>query len=307
MYNAIEVERLKKSFGSVEAVKDLSFTVKSGSLFAFLGTNGAGKSTTINILTTVLKKDGGRVSVCGMDLDGQADKIREKTGVVYQSGVLDERLSVAENLRARASLYSMDRERFEKRAAYLTEKLDMGEILKRRYGRLSGGQKRKADVARALINEPEILFLDEPTTGLDPKTRRLVWDTVREIREQSGTTVVLTTHYMEEAASADDVMIIDGGAILAGGTPARLKDEYAYDVLRLYGANEEAAGKLSLKGLEFARKTDYIELRMKDEGVLPLLNELCGNFKNFEFIKGDMDTVFLSVTGKRAREDGDND
>lgn len=208
MSNIIEVKNLVKNYKDVHAVNDISFTVEEGSFFAFLGINGAGKSTTINILCTVLEKTSGNVKIGGYDLDKEKNKIKELIGIVFQGSVLDKQLTVKENLESRASYYGLNKKEIAKRIESLTQTFDLSEILKRKYGTLSGGQRRRVDIARALINRPKLLFLDEPTTGLDPKTRLQVWEIIHNLRKETGLTVFLTTHYMEETVDCDNVVIM---------------------------------------------------------------------------------------------------
>ena len=214
MSNIIEVKNLVKNYKDVHAVNDISFTVEEGSFFAFLGINGAGKSTTINILCTVLEKTSGNVKIGGYDLDKEKNKIKELIGIVFQGSVLDKQLTVKENLESRASYYGLNKKEIAKRIESLTQTFDLSEILKRKYGTLSGGQRRRVDIARALINRPKLLFLDEPTTGLDPKTRLQVWEIIHNLRKETGLTVFLTTHYMEETVDCDNVVIIDRAKLL---------------------------------------------------------------------------------------------
>ena len=234
----IEIEHLKKSFGDVKAVNDLSFNVRQGELFAFLGVNGAGKSTTISIICGQLDKDAGNVTVCGESIEHGLDKIARRLGVVFQNSVLDQALSVRDNLRSRAALYGINGADFKKRLAELAELLDFGDLLGRTVGKLSGGQRRRIDIARALVHKPEILILDEPTTGLDPQTRKLLWEVVSDLRKKENMTVFLTTHYMEEAADADYVIILDSGEIAAEGTPLALKNRYTGDFITIYGLTD---------------------------------------------------------------------
>ena len=297
MEHIIEIEHLCKSFGSIKAVQDLSFVVNRGELFAFLGVNGAGKSTTISMLCGQLKKDSGKITVCSEDAEQSFDKISRKIGVVFQSSVLDSPLSVRDNLRSRAALYGITGKEFEKRVAELAGLLDFTDLLSRPLGKLSGGQKRRIDIARALLHKPEILILDEPTTGLDPQTRRLLWDTINTLRKEKQMTVFLTTHYMEEAADADYIVILDSGKIAAKGTPLSLKNEYAGDFITLYGINE---GDVKQLGMPYEEIRDAFRIAVADtskatELILsyPLL------FKDYEIIKGNMDDVFLAVTGKK--------
>ena len=297
MDNIMEISHLHKSFGAVKAVQDLNFCVKKGELFAFLGVNGAGKSTTINIMCGELRKDSGSVLIGGADLDKEPDSIRRKLGVVFQSSVLDKDLSVRDNLRSRAALYGIHGKAFEKRLAELTELLDFSDLLKRPLGKLSGGQRRRIDIARALLHEPEILILDEPTTGLDPQTRTNMWQVIGRLRREQGMTVFLTTHYMEEAADADYVVIIDHGRIAAEGTPLTLKNTYTGDFITLYGITEEQVKTL---GASYESIRDAYRVFVKDTAAATeLILRYPEIFRDYEITKGKMDDVFLAVTGKK--------
>ncbi len=297
MDNIMEISHLYKSFGEVKAVQDLNFCVKKGELFAFLGVNGAGKSTTINIMCGELRKDGGSVRICGADLDREPDSIRRKLGVVFQGSVLDKDLSVRDNLRSRAALYGIHGKAFEKRLEELTELLDFAGLLKRPLGKLSGGQRRRIDIARALLHEPEILILDEPTTGLDPQTRTNLWQVIGRLRREQGMTVFLTTHYMEEAADADYVVIIDHGRIAAEGTPLTLKNTYTGDFITLYGITEEQVKTL---GASYESIRDAYRVFVKDTAAATeLILRYPEIFRDYEITKGKMDDVFLAVTGKK--------
>ena len=296
MESIIEISNLYKSYGSVQAVSDLSFCVKRGELFAFLGVNGAGKSTTISMICGELRKDSGFISVCGYDTDKNNGQISRKIGVVFQSSALDAQLSAKENLQSRAALYGITGKRFEQRFSELTELLAFADFADRPLLKLSGGQKRRIDIARALVHEPEILILDEPTTGLDPQTRRLLWDVIERLRREKKMTVFLTTHYMEEAADADYVVIIDSGKIVAKGTPLELKNQYAGDYVTIYGVSEEA---LAVLDLSFDRVRDGFRFSVPStEKVTELIVSHPGVFRDYEVTKGKMDDVFLIVTGK---------
>ena len=293
MDDIIKVDNLSKSFGEVKAVNDLSFRVKRGELFAFLGVNGAGKSTTINIMCGQLKKDGGSVNVCGTSLDSDPDRIKRSLGVVFQTSVLDKELSVKDNLESRAALYGIFGKDFKAR---LSELLDFGDLLNRAVGKLSGGQRRRIDIARALLHRPEILILDEPTTGLDPQTRSLLWKVVADLRKNDGMTVFLTTHYMEEAAEADYVVILDRGVIAAEGTPLDLKNKYTGDYITLYGVTEDAVKML---GSRYEPLRDAFRISVPDtSAATDLIIKYPQVFKDYEITKGKMDDVFLAVTGK---------
>ena len=297
MGDIMEIEGLRKRFGAVQAVQNLSFRVKEGELFAFLGVNGAGKSTTINILCGQLAKDGGTVRVGGIDLDEDPDRIKRSLGVVFQNSVLDGALSVRDNLRSRAALYGITGRDFKARLAELARLLDFEELLDRTLGKLSGGPRRRIDIARALLHRPEILILDEPTTGLDPQTRRLLWDVVQRLRREENMTVFLTTHYMEEAADADYVVILDSGRIAAEGTPLALKNTYTGDFITLYGVDEAALRPL---GLPCETLRDAVRVAVPDTAAATkLILEHPELFTDYEITKGKMDDVFLAVTGKK--------
>ena len=297
MEHIIEIEHLNKRFAEVQAVRDLSFHVKQGELFAFLGVNGAGKSTTISILCGQLAKDSGSVRVCGESIDQNMPHIARKLGVVFQNSVLDGALSVRDNLRSRAALYGITGAAFKARLAELAELLDFSGLLNRTLGKLSAGQRRRIDIARALLHRPEILILDEPTTGLDPQTRKLLWDVVRELRRRENLTVFLTTHYMEEAADADYVVILDSGAIAAEGTPLDLKNAYTGDFITLYGLDAEALRPL---GLPCEALRGAVRLAVPDTAAATrLIVEHPELFTDYEITKGKMDDVFLAVTGKK--------
>lgn len=297
MNHIIEIENLNKSFGDVKAVQNLSFHVKEGELFAFLGVNGAGKSTTISIICGQLAKDSGKVTVCGESVDGGIRNITRKIGVVFQNSVLDQQLSVRDNLRSRAAFYGINGKAFKDRLYELASLLDFENLLDRTVGKLSGGQRRRIDIARALLHKPEILILDEPTTGLDPQTRKLLWNVVQELRRTENMTVFLTTHYMEEAADADYVVILDSGKISAEGTPLELKNRYTGDFITLYGLTEE---QIKTLGMPYETIRDAIRVAVPNTVVATeLILKHPEIFKDYEITKGKMDDVFLTVTGKK--------
>lgn len=297
MEHIMEISHLHKAFGQVQAVQDLNFHVKKGELFAFLGVNGAGKSTTINIMCGELRKDSGSVQICGADLDREPDSIRRRLGVVFQNSVLDRELSVRDNLRSRAALYGIRGRDFEKRLEELSKLLEFGDLLRRPLGKLSGGQRRRIDIARALLHGPEILILDEPTTGLDPQTRVNLWQVVERLRREAGLTVFLTTHYMEEAADADYVVIIDHGQIAAEGTPLALKNTYTGDFITLYGSSEAQVKQL---GASYETIRDAYRVFVPNTAAATeLILKYPEIFRDYEITKGKMDDVFLAVTGKK--------
>lgn len=297
MQNIIEINNLDKSFQDVHAVNDLSLRVKEGELFAFLGVNGAGKSTTISIMCGMLAKDGGKVFIDGKDVDKDMREITKELGVVFQNTVLDAKLSVKDNLTSRAALYGITGKEAKQRTAHLAELLEFKDILNRTFGKLSGGQKRRVDVARALLNNPKILILDEPTTGLDPEARKALWSVVTSLRKNQNMTVFLTTHYMEEAADADYVVILDSGKISAEGTPLELKNNYTGDFVTIYNVDED---KIKALGLPYENIRDAVRIAVKNtEEARDLIVKHPDLFTDFEITKGKMDDVFLAVTGKK--------
>ena len=297
MEHIIEIKHLSKSFGDIKAVQDLSFCVKRGELFAFLGVNGAGKSTAISIMCGQLAKDAGVVTIDGKSIDGNMSEIKRDLGVVFQSSVLDKALSVHDNLQSRAALYGITGKAFKIRLDELAKLLDFEDLLRRTVGKLSGGQRRRIDIARALLHRPKILILDEPTTGLDPQTRKLLWDVVTEQRSKENMTVFLTTHYMEEAADADYVVILDSGKIAAEGTPLMLKNTYTGDFVTLYGTAEEQVKEF---GLPYEKIRDAYRIAVPNTANATQLILMHPEiFKDYEITKGKMDDVFLAVTGKK--------
>lgn len=303
MENVIEINHLNKSFGEVRAVQDLSFRVKRGELFAFLGVNGAGKSTTINIMCGQLGRDSGSIIIDSQELDGNVNAVKSKLGVVFQSSVLDKALNVRENLESRAALYGIVGSAFEARLSELAQMLSFEDLLKRTVGKLSGGQRRRIDVARALLHKPDILILDEPTTGLDPQTRKTLWSVISDLRRKDNMTVLLTTHYMEEAADADFVVIIDGGRLIAEGTPLELKNKYTGDYITLYGASEDTVKKL---GIPYEPLRDAYRLLVPNTAAATeLIIRHPEVFRDYEITKGKMDDVFLAVTGKKIEAGAD--
>ncbi len=294
----IEVKNLKKNYKNFTAVDGISFDVEEGELFAFLGENGAGKSTTINMLTTVLEKTDGQAFIAGHELGKEDDEIRKINGIVFQNSVLDKKLTVKENLLTRGSYYGLSKKEVLKRLEPFSEKFEMKDIWDRKYEKLSGGQRRRVDIMRALINNPKILFLDEPTTGLDPKSRKLVWDYINYLRREHKMTIFLTTHYMEETRDADHVVILDKGHIVSKGTPAELKSQFAHSKLVWYTAKSEKAEALITSiSDKFIYDADHYNITT-DRAITEFLYENRGEIRDYEYIKGTMDDVFLNLTGK---------
>lgn len=302
-----EVSQLVKTYDDFTAVDGISFSVKRGSLFAFLGLNGAGKSTTINIITSIIPKNSGKIYIDGLDLDKHRDAIKNKIGIVFQNSVLDPVLTPKENLTLRAGFYGINGDKFKKRLQVLTDRLDLSSFRNRPVGKLSGGQRRRVDIARAMVHDPELLILDEPTTGLDPQTRLSVWNLVNTLREQTGMTVFLTTHYREEAEKATYVLIRNHGHIIAEGTPAFLRDTYSGDYVRIHHKNTDDFETI-IKGMErpysYNHDAHTYQVKVKDsKDAIALLEKYKDILDDFEVKKGSRDDVFLNVTGiKQIRE-----
>ncbi len=300
----IEVKHLSKLYGKIKAVNDISFTVKKGQLFAFLGVNGAGKSTTISMLTSELTPTSGIALIDGVNVQDESNLIKEKIGVVFQNTALDQELTAYENLKCRAALYGNTGKAFKERFEELVKIFEMHDFMNRPLTHLSGGQRRRIDIARALIHRPQVLILDEPTTGLDPGTRKMIWSIIERLRQEEELTVFLTTHYMEEANDASYVVIIDQGHIVAKGTPRELKNRYGQDTLYLYGVNKEDIRSFHMP----YHKIDhgYAIMLNNTKEATKLILTYPQFFTDYEIIKGDMDSVFLSVTGKKGNEHEDN-
>ena len=304
MEKILEVEHLKKYYGNVKAVDDISFYVEKGKLFAFLGPNGAGKSTTIDIICTFLRPDAGTARIDGQTLGKDDDKIRSSIGVVFQDGFLDELLTVEENIKYRGSFYGLKGKELQAAFERVSEAAGIKDFLKRQYKKLSGGQRRRSDIARALINTPKILFLDEPTTGLDPQTRKKVWETIVKMQRDSNMTVFLTTHYMEEASEADYVIIIDNGKIAARGTPYELRKKYASDSLQIEYDNQAEIENILIKNkINYTLHNGQAIIPLKTTiDALSILDIVRPSVKSFEVLSGTLNDAFINITGREIRE-----
>ena len=305
MNKVIEVKRLSKSFGKVRAVKDISFFVEEGALFSFLGTNGAGKSTTISILLTLLKQDEGEIKVKGYTVGKQDDKIRQEIGVVFQDSLLDPLLTVKENLEIRSSFYGMSKKNRFNAIERVTTLTDLHSFINRPYGKLSGGERRRTDIARALIHNPSILIMDEPTTGLDAQSRKNIWNTILQLQKETKMTVFLTTHYIEEAANSDYVVVMKEGEIVAEGTPEQLKNDYASDNLLLTPSNDVEMRKILIaEKLEFIEGKSIFYLPLKEtKSAIPILAKHSDIIDSFEVRKSSLDDVFIAINGKDVKND----
>ena len=304
MDKIIEVSNLQKNYSNLCAVNNISFYVERGKLFSFLGSNGAGKSTTIDILCTLMNFDGGEVTIDGLNLRHDRQSIRSIIGVVFQDNVLDPLLTVRENLLIRAEFYQSDRSLIRKSVYEAAQTTELSEFIDQPYCKLSGGQRRRADIARALINTPKILFLDEPTTGLDPQTRKSIWNSIKLLQKKTGMTVFLTTHYMEEAAESDYVIVLDHGEIAAKGTPVELKSKYATDCLRLSGSNEYELRQILLDfNLNFTMSAGEFIINLPDTmKALPVLEKCKSCISSFQVLQGTMDDAFIGIMGRDIRK-----
>lgn len=300
----IEVKGLHKFYGNIHAVKGIDFYVEKGKVFAFLGPNGAGKSTTIDIICTFLKQDEGEVLVYGNKLGEKDDEIRSIIGAVFQDGLLDGLLTIEENLQIRGAFYGLRGSKLKQAIADVAEVTEIKDLLKRQYKNLSGGQRRRCDIARALINTPKILFLDEPTTGLDPQTRKMVWETISTLQKKTKMTIFLTTHYMEEAANADYVIVIDNGIIAAKGTPAELKENYSCDKLIISSKHIEKIETILLQeAIEYEKIANQLIIKIGSTlESLAIIDKCRPDISGFEVIRGTMDDAFIGITGKEIRE-----
>jgi multidrug/hemolysin transport system ATP-binding protein len=300
MNDILKLTNVSKSYSNVKAIDNISFKVKKGELFAYLGINGAGKSTTISMICGTLESDSGTILVCGEDINKDSNNLKKKIGVVFQNSVLDQSLSVYDNLKYRASLYNITGKEFQERYKQLEKLFDLKKIKKQKVKTLSGGQRRRVDIARAIIHNPEFLILDEPTTGLDPNTRMRLWNIVRDLRTKNGITVFLTTHYMEEAADADYVIIIDKGKIITEGTPLELKNIYSHDYIKIYNVSLDKIKKLNLS---YEKIKDGYKLEVENTKIATeLIIKNKDIFQDYEIVKGKMDDVFLSATGYKLED-----
>ncbi|OFH60188.1 ABC transporter ATP-binding protein [Listeria monocytogenes] len=302
----IKLTNVVKKFGKVEAVKGINLEVEKGSLFAFLGENGAGKSTTLSMICTESEPTSGEIFIADENLTFKNRKsFRQKLGVVFQENVLDDLLTVRENLYNRASLYGKTKAEIIERLALVSSIMGIEDILNRRFEKLSGGQKRRAEIARAIMHDPEILLLDEPTTGLDPKTRVSVWKIIDYLREELGMTVFLTTHYLEEAKDADQLAVIHKGKIIAQGTPANIRSRFSVDKIFFYDAKvaelQTIIEKINLP-FKVTKETMRVDVINQDVEILAILNQTAGLYGSFEVIKGNLDDAFISMIKEESND-----
>lgn len=299
----IEAKQLAKNYGEITAVKGISFQVATGSLFAFLGTNGAGKSTTIEMLCTLLEKSSGDVQINGHELGTIKgnEAIRQSIGIVFQQSILDEKLTVKENILHRGRFYKLSKTLLQENYTFVQQYLQLEDIEAKKYGQLSGGQRRRADIARAIIHKPTLLFLDEPTTGLDPHTRKFVWETIERLRKEIGMTIFLTTHYMEEATNADQIVVIKQGKIIAQGTPNTLKEQYASDQLIIALKEDVDIASIQPKIIyPIFAAGDVFKINLPSTlHAIPILELIQPFISSFEVVKGSLDQVFIQINEEK--------
>lgn len=302
--NSIEVQNFTKKYGNIVAVDNISFDVEEGSIFAFLGPNGAGKSTTINTLCTIQEKTEGVLRINGNDVADQKQKVRKDIGIVFQESTLDGKLTVEENLRLHCVFYNVPKPQVAERIDFVLDLVDIADWRKASVDALSGGMKRRTEIARGLVHFPKVLFLDEPTTGLDPQTRANVWDYIHKLQKQKNITIFLTTHYMDEAEICDKVAIIDHGKIVAFDTPYNLKKAHTSTVLRIKtSSGTDLARYLDNQLVQYRIINEHFIINAKDVNkILEIITLFKTSIEDIEINKGTLNDVFIAITGKEIRE-----
>lgn len=303
MKNIIEVKNFTKNYGQTKAVDNISFNVESGSIFAFLGPNGAGKSTTINTLCTILDKTSGSLKIDGKEIDSHKDYIRSIIGVVFQDETLDEKMTVEENLRMHCIFYNIPSSLIDGKINFVLNLVDLKERKKAMVSGLSGGMKRRVEIARSLLHLPKVLFLDEPTTGLDPQTRTNIWDYIVKLQQEREMTIFLTTHYMDEAEISDHVAIMDYGKIIAFDRPSALKKKYTKDIASITSTDGDKLAEILMNNnLVFEKNDNVFDLEITDLSLFTgIIGEHHGMISDLEVRKGTLNDVFLEITGKDIR------
>ena len=293
----IQVSDLKKSYGTIEAVKGISFSIQEGEFFSLLGPNGSGKTTTISMICTILSMDAGSVEIYGYCVGREDKMIRKMLGVVFQNNRLDSVLTVRENLEIRGRLYGLSKASLKERVAELLAITGAANLIERKYGTLSGGEKRKIDIARALIHSPKILLLDEPTTGLDPESRSKIWQMITNLRNEENVTILLTTHYLEETNESDHVVVLNEGRVQVAGKPSEIKDRYSHNFLIIHtNHKKELEDKLKRQNRPYKFQEDmfFIPLKNTKESI-PIINDCQGLIESYEVKQGTMDDAFMSI------------
>ncbi|WP_416147233.1 ATP-binding cassette domain-containing protein [Salipaludibacillus sp. HK11] len=310
MEPVIAVRNLTKTYKKLDAVKGISFEVEEGEIFGFLGPNGAGKSTTINMICTMLQATSGDITINGFDANKQKNRVRESIGIIFQENTLDEKLTANENLMLHCRFYKVPK---SKRQARITEVLEIVDLVEKRKDRVetfSGGMKRRLEIARGLLHYPKVLFLDEPTVGLDPQTRAHLWEYILKLKEKEGITMFLTTHYLDEAEISDRVAIMDKGEIIALDNPTALKDQLGGDIIELSTEdNEKALEEIheKIEGAEVSVKDDTIHLKVasSDAFISSFIKTLNIPITKLNIRKPTLNDVFLAFTGRQIGEPED--
>jgi ABC-2 type transport system ATP-binding protein len=305
MNSIINVKNFTKTYGEFTAVNNISFEVEEGTVFAFLGPNGAGKSTTINTLCTIFEKTSGKLFIDGKDVTTQKSEVRSSIGVVFQDSTLDAKMTIEENLKMHCTFYNIPRKEVEERIQFVLQLVDLLGERKKLVGALSGGMKRRVEIARGLIHYPKVLFLDEPTTGLDPQTRAHIWEYIIKLQKERNITIFLTTHYMEEAEICNKIAIIDGGKIVAHDTPYALKKQYTRDKAYITTRKGLELEQLLIQyALNYVKKDGYYKVDAENtEHLMQVLSQHKDEITDIEIKKGTFNDVFLEITGKKIRED----
>jgi multidrug/hemolysin transport system ATP-binding protein len=296
----IKVTDLKKNYGPIEAVRGISFSINEGEFVSLLGPNGSGKTTTVSMMCTILSIDSGSVEIDGLTVGKNDEAIRRLLGVVFQNNRLDSILTVKENLTVRGRLYGLPNKILKDRIDHLLSVTGSSELINRKYGTLSGGEKRKVDIARALLHSPKILILDEPTTGLDPESRLKIWQMVTDLRKQENVTILLTTHYLEETNASDNIIVLKEGLIQIIGTPSEIKETYSQNILIIRPTNlDELQDRLKKQNISFEINNEAVIIPIQNtKDSIPIINLSQDLIESYEVKQGSMDEAFMSVLHK---------
>ena len=305
MNSIIRVKNFTKAYGDFVAVDNITFDVEEGTIFAFLGPNGAGKSTTINTLCTIFEKTSGTLLIDGKDVSTKKSDVRSTIGVVFQDSTLDAKMTIEENLIMHSVFYNIPKKEVEERIQFVLKLVDLLGERKKLVSALSGGMKRRVEIARGLMHYPKVLFLDEPTTGLDPQTRAHIWEYIIKLQKERNITIFLTTHYMEEAEICNKIAIIDGGKIVAHDTPYALKKEFTRDKAFITTRNGAKLEELLAEyNLSYIKKEGYYKIDAENsERLLQVISHHKEDITDIEIKKGTFNDVFLEITGKKIREE----
>jgi ABC-2 type transport system ATP-binding protein len=303
----ISVKDLTKTYKKVDAVKGINFDVKEGEIFGFLGPNGAGKSTTINMICTMLKPTSGEIIINDYDAKKQKDEVRASIGIIFQENTLDEKLTANENLKLHCRFYNVPKNKREERIQEVLEIVDLVDEQNQRVEEYSGGMKRRLEIARGLLHYPKVLFLDEPTVGLDPNTRAHLWEYILKLKEKEGITMFLTTHYLDEAEISDRVAIMDQGEIIAIDSPTALKDQLGGDIIELSTEDNEAAlreieDKMETIEVKVEDDTIHLKVESSDTFISSFIKTLEIPITKLNIRKPTLNDVFLAFTGRKIKE-----